>query len=58
MNRPLAQQRRDAANGQRIVSRFGHLPMPSIALVNGYAFGGGVAASTAYDFPEREVTVS
>jgi hypothetical protein len=23
----------------------------------GYAFGGGVAASTAYDFPEREVTV-
>src|SRR5580698_9053222 len=37
MGRSLAQGRRDMANGQRIVSRFGALPMPSIALINGYA---------------------
>src|ERR1700675_3210824 len=40
MGRPLAQGRRDMANGQRIISRFGMLSMPSIALINGYAFGG------------------
>ena len=28
MGRPLAQGRRDMANGQRIISRFGTLPMP------------------------------
>src|ERR1700731_2828491 len=39
MGRSLAAQRADAANGQRILSRFGELPMPSIALINGYAFG-------------------
>src|ERR1700680_3721701 len=38
MGRPLAQGRHDMANGQRIILRFGALPMPSIALINGYAF--------------------
>src|SRR5215472_19220364 len=33
LGRPLAQQRAGAANGQRIVSRFGQLPRPSIALI-------------------------
>lgn len=39
--RDLAAQRAGAALGQAVFAKLDRLPMPSIALVSGYAFGGG-----------------
>ena len=42
-NRDLISQKRGAQKGQAVFSRIAELPMPSVAVINGYAFGGGLA---------------
>ena len=39
--RPLAEEKRGAERGQAVFAKLERLPMPSVAIVNGYAFGGG-----------------
>jgi enoyl-CoA hydratase len=45
--RSLAEQKRGAETGQAIFARLERLPMPSIAIINGYAFGGGLELALA-----------
>jgi enoyl-CoA hydratase len=47
--RNLTEQRRDAAFGQAVLARLDTLPMPSVAAINGYAFGGGLELALACD---------
>ncbi len=50
MGRSLRAQREGAAFGQAIFTKLDALPVPSIALINGYAFGGGLELALACTF--------
>ena len=42
MGRGLGDQKAGAMRGQRTFAKLDHIPQPSVAVINGYAFGGGM----------------
>ena len=50
MGRSLIEQKRGGEAGQAAFSKIERLPMPSVAIINGYAFGGGLEMALACTF--------
>ena len=48
--RSLVEQKRGAELGQTTFAKIERLPMPSVAVINGYAFGGGLEMALACTF--------
>lgn len=49
-NRPLMEKKGGAERGQAVFAKLERLPMPSVAIINGYAFGGGLELALACTF--------